>query len=174
MSTGNSTFFFLFSFFNWENHSACAFCWWREVSSQTLTRNILLPTVQYIRVKEWESWRLSSCCSLVAEHWLHAQCPGFNCWWLPTFSLSSNFTSRTSLSPTWGTSSKQLKLALHNIVYFLVKVSSVWLQYHLQKPEGLCSLTRLRMVDVVTVSPARQNQSKAVDRTFYTVASDAM
>ena len=74
-----------FSLFNWENHSAWAFCWWREFSSQTLTGNILLPPVQYIRVEECENWRLSGCCSLVAEHRLHAQCPRFNCWWLPTF-----------------------------------------------------------------------------------------
>ena len=37
-----------FSLFNWENHSAWAFCWWREFSSQTLTGNTLLPPVQYI------------------------------------------------------------------------------------------------------------------------------
>ena len=74
-----------FSLFNWENHSAWAFCWWREFSSQTLAWNILLPPVQYIRVEDCENWRLSGCCSLVAEHWLHAQCPGFNCWWLLAF-----------------------------------------------------------------------------------------
>ena len=74
-----------FSLFNWENHSAWAFWWWREFSSQTLTGNILLPPVQYIRVEDCENWRLSGCCSLVAEHWLHAQCPGFDCWWLLAF-----------------------------------------------------------------------------------------
>ena len=87
-----------FSLFNWENHSAWAFCWWREFSSQTLTGNIVLPPVQYIRVEDCENWRLSGCCSLVAEHWLHAQCPVLNCWWLLAFSLSSNFISKTSLS----------------------------------------------------------------------------
>ena len=89
--------------------TAWAFCWWREFSSQTLTRNILLPPVQYIRVEEWESWRLSGCCSLVAERWLHAWCPRFDWRWLPAFPLSSNFTSKTSkfyLFLMWGISSK--------------------------------------------------------------------
>ena len=74
-----------FSLFNWENHSAWAFCWWREFSSQTLTGNILLPPVQYIRVEDCENWRLLGCCNFVAEHWLHAQCPVFNWWWLLAF-----------------------------------------------------------------------------------------